>query len=65
MGKELKRKRQQKGKTKLKQKTLFESNNRTDFTFKTRKVLVSEQLKQNHESQPLTCKKLNIKVSFY
>lgn len=58
-------KKQEKAKVKLKgNKTLLpKGQNVTDTTFKVKKIVVKEQLKQHGEQELLTKKHLNIKVS--
>lgn len=58
-------KKAEKAKVKLKShatKFLPKGKNITDTTFKVRKIIIQEQLKTLDGSQPLTKKKLNIKV---
>jgi len=63
--KRLKRLKSEKAKVKLKSKTvhqLTKSSNATDTSFKVKKILIREQLKQRDETEVLSTRKLNIDV---
>lgn len=67
MGKSAKAKKEKKAdftKVKLKVgKKLPKGQNLTDTTFKSKKIVIGEQLKKHGEDEPLTKKKLSLKVS--
>lgn len=57
--------KKEKNKVKLKgSKLLPKGLNRTDTNFKVKKIVIREQLKEHEQSELLSKKKLNIKVSF-
>ncbi len=63
--KRLKRLKSEKAKVKLKAKTVHQLTkglNATDTSFKVKKILIREQLKQRDETEVLSTRKLNIDV---
>lgn len=58
----------EKSKVKLKQtkaKLLPKGQNITDTTFKVKKIIIKEQLKEHEQSEILSRRKLNVKVFIY
>lgn len=54
--------REEKSKVKLKKKLLPKGQNITDVSFKTKKIVIREQLKSKESGELLSHRKLNVKV---
>lgn len=65
MGGYKKFKKQEKAKVKLKGKKLAEATNVTDTSFKVKKVVIKEQLKEHGDDELLSNKHLNLKVRIF